>query len=135
MALGPCFCFGPERVLGQGWECGRITQVRKMQREGLRTSRSYIFETKHNCTKKKCTLCSCQWPGPARRRGLRLSDGGRPPVIGQFRRRDGTPTPIFRLTQAFGLRSLRKNGYVRARTCRMLGEIQVPSLWFGSSRL
>ena len=39
-----------------------------------------------------------------------MSDGGWPPVGGQFRQPDRAP--FFRLTQAFGLRSLRKNGYV-----------------------
>ena len=39
-----------------------------------------------------------------------MSDGGRPPVGGRFRQPDRTP--FFRLTPAFGLRSLRKNGYV-----------------------
>ena len=52
------------------------------------------------------------WPGPAQRRGRGVSDGGRPPVGGQFRQPDRTP--FFRLTPAFGLRSLRKNGYVPA---------------------
>ena len=37
-----------------------------------------------------------------------------PVPSGQFRRRDRTP--IFRLTPVLGLRSLRKNGYVRGRT-------------------
>ena len=45
------------------------------------------------------------WPRPARRRG-------RAPVGGRFREPDRTP--FFRLTPAFGLRSLRKNGYLSA---------------------
>ena len=50
------------------------------------------------------------WPGPARRRGRGVSDGGRPPVGGRFRQPDRTP--FLRLTPAFGLRSLRKNDNV-----------------------
>ena len=44
----------PAGVLGQGWACGRITQVRKMQREVLRKGdgSGLYFETKHNCTGK-----------------------------------------------------------------------------------
>ena len=52
----------------------------------------------------------CPWPGPAQRRGRGVSDGGGPPVGGRLRQSDRTP--FFRLTPAFGLRSLRKNGYV-----------------------
>ena len=52
------------------------------------------------------------WPGPARKRGRGVSDGGRPPVGDRFRVRQPDRTPFFRLTPAFGLRSLRKNGYV-----------------------
>ena len=48
--------------------------------------------------------------GPARRRGWGVSDDGRPPVGGRFRQQDRSP--FFLLTPAFGLRSLRKNGYV-----------------------
>ena len=49
--------------------------------------------------------------GPGRLGGAAgESDGGRPPVGGRFRQLDRTP--FFRLTPAFGLCSLRKNGYV-----------------------
>ena len=43
-------------------------------------------------------------PGPAQRRSRGVSDGGRPQVGGRFRQPD--KTPFFRLTPAFGLRSL-----------------------------
>ena len=42
--------------------------------------------------------------------GRGVSDGARPPVGGRFRQPDRIP--FFWLTQAFGLRSIRKNGYV-----------------------
>ena len=48
-----------------------------------------------------------------------MSDGGWPPVGGQFRQPDRAP--FFRLTQAFGLRSLRKNGYVPKNDLRPAG--------------
>ena len=80
-------------VLDQGWGCGRITQKRKMQREGRETcdSSELYFEARH------------PWPGPAPRRGRGNSDGCRPPVGGRFRQSG----PVSRLTPAFGLRSLR----------------------------
>ena len=55
-----------------------------------------------------------------------VSDGGRPPVGGPFRQPDRTPFSGFLLTPAFGLRSLRKNGYVPWLHCRCPGR---PSLW------
>ena len=80
-----------------------------MQREGLRKGcgSELYFEAKHNCTGKRTM---CPWPGPAQRRGRGVSDGGRPLVGGRFGQPDRTP--FFRLIPAFGLRSLRKNGYV-----------------------
>ena len=42
-----------------------------------------------------------------------MSDDGRPPVGDRFRHPDRKP--FFQLTPALGLRSLRKNGYVRAK--------------------
>ena len=82
-----------------------ITQYRKMQREGLRGSAwpNIYFGSKHKLH-MECTMDPR--PGPARRRGRGERDGtGR-----RFRQPDRTP--FFRLTPAFGLRSLRKNGYV-----------------------
>ena len=90
----------------------------QMQREGPRKGdgSELYFETK-----RKKTQESVQWvyagflgPVPAWRRGREVSDGGR------FRQQDSTPSRFFRLTPAFGLRSLPglrpqrwKNGYVR----------------------
>ena len=50
-----------EPLLGQGWACGRITQDRKMQREGRGTpdAPEFHFEIAHK---------SVPGPGPARRR-------------------------------------------------------------------
>ena len=58
-----------------------------------------------------CTWC-VQWIlSPDRLGGADGErDDGRPPVGGLFRQQDRTP--FFLLTPAFGLRSLRKNGYV-----------------------
>ena len=43
-----------EEPLGHGWTCGRITQDRKIQREGLGAydGLELYFETKHNCAEK-----------------------------------------------------------------------------------
>ena len=73
-----------------------------MQREGLRAfdGSELYFETKHYCTGKVYNGLL----GPGRLRG------GRRPVGSRFRQPDRTP--FFRLTPAFGLRSLRKNAYV-----------------------
>ena len=100
----------PAGVLGQGWAYGRITQNRKMQREGLGAcdGSEFYFETKHNCT-EKCTMGSRARVGSE---ALPLSErrrpaaGRRPPICPSA----GQKNP--KLTPAFGLRSLRKNGCV-----------------------
>ena len=83
-----------------------------MQREGLRKgdgSELYL-ETKHNCTGKRAMGSLARAGSEAR------SEGGRPPVGRRFRQPDRTP--FFRLTPAFGLPSLRKNGYVQITALR-----------------
>ena len=70
------------------------------------TARNYI--SRQNTSVQE-SVQRVPWPGPARSRGRGVSDGGRPPVGGRFRQPDRTPP--FRLTPAFGLRSLRNNGH------------------------
>ena len=65
--------------------------------------------SRQNTIVQKSVQCA-PGPGPAQRRGRGVSDGGRPPVGGRFRHPDRSL--FFRLTPAFGLCSLRKNGYV-----------------------
>ena len=81
----------PAGVLGQAREeCARITQDRKMQREGLGTCKGseLYFETNKQLSRKVFNGFR-PWPGPAcrsrrRRRGRGVSDGGQPPVGGRF---------------------------------------------------
>ena len=87
-----------------------------MQREGLGTCKGseLYFETNKQLSRKVFNGFR-PWPGPAcrsrrRRRGRGVSDGGQPPVGGRFCQPDRSP--FCRLTPAFALRSLWKNGYV-----------------------
>ena len=68
----------PAGVLGQGWACGRITQDRKMQREGLQDSDwpSIYFGSKHKLY-KKCTTGSLVSAGSEARPGRETAAGRR----------------------------------------------------------
>ena len=62
-AVGPLA--GTVCILGQGWECERITQDRKMQREGrgMCGGSELYFEKKHNCT-EICVQWIPSWNRP-----------------------------------------------------------------------
>ena len=99
----PKMCCGaawPAGVLNQGRAGGRITQDSKMQREGLRKGDCSEYFSRPNTIVQECVQW-VPWPGPARRRGRAVSNGGRPPVGCRFHQPDRTP--FFRLTPAFGL--------------------------------
>ena len=55
-----------QQVSGQGWACARITQDRKMQREGLRKGDGII--SRQNTIVQESVQWA-PWPGPARRPG------------------------------------------------------------------
>ena len=87
------------------------------------TRRAKEKVTARNYISRKNTIVqeSAQWARAGSKvRRRRVSDGGRPPVGGWFRQPDRTL--FFRLTPAFGLRSLRKNGYVLDVFVPSLGE-------------
>ena len=84
---------------------------------GRVTARNYI--SRQNTIVKESVQWAL-WSGPARRRGRGVSDGG--PAAGSVNRTEHRSDPFFRLNPAFGLRSLRKNGYVLVTIAAIFGK-------------
>ena len=101
------------RVLAQGWACGRITQGRKIQREGLGAcdGSEIIFRDKTQLYRKEYNGL----PGPSRL-SREVTGSRSESAAGSVNR---TEHRLFRLTPAFSLRSLRKNGYVALLAVRL----------------